>query len=115
MQQPTPIVTSEDVDRILKRDFPPDEQELLRSLVEDLDVRETARVVLACLKVAGGDLSRARKALVDAAIDWRDVVVSAEYPNYARMMTRVDDLSPKDRQRVYEKDWQQYSTWLNAP
>jgi plasmid stabilization system protein ParE len=39
--------------------------------------RERARVHLATLKVAGGDLPRFRQALALARTDWRDVLVAA--------------------------------------
>jgi hypothetical protein len=45
-------------------------------------VRERARVHMATIKLADGDLPRFRQALVMARADWRDVLVAAGLAQY---------------------------------
>ncbi len=113
-KQPIPDVSCEDVERIVDRDFRPEDRAALREIIGASDVREKARVILACLKLADGDLSRAEDALRDAATDWRDVISAAEYPNFIRLIPPGGDSSDEQLQRVCERDWDQYSTWLYA-
>ncbi len=111
-EQPVPEVTMDDVDRILERDFSADDGKALRAMIEVIRLREKTRTVLACLRNSGGDLSRAEKELRRASEDWREVIVDAEYPNYSKKTLHIDDVSPEERQKIYELDWEQYSTWL---
>ena len=113
-EQPIPDVSSEDVDRILERDYPQEAQEVLRNLIANFDVRDKERVALASLKIADGDLPRAEKALADAIEDSRDVIVAAEYPNYYRNVLRINDLPAEKLEKIYKEDWEQYSSWLYA-
>ncbi len=112
--QPVPNVDFDDVDRVLNREFAAVQRDQLRALIDQSDLRDDARAVLACLKVADGDLLRAEDALKPASRDRRDVIAAAEYPNYVRMLATSNDLSTEDRQRIWEKDWDEYSTWLCA-
>lgn len=113
-EQPIPNVSFEDVERIVDRDFRPEDRAALRRFIGESSLSEKARVILACLKLADGDLSRAEDALRDAATDWRDVISAAEYPNYFRLIPPSGDSSDEQLQRVCERDWDQYSTWLYA-
>ena len=113
-EQRIPDVDFNDVDRVLKRDFSPEERQLLRNLIAASEFRVEARVILACLKLADGDMSRAQEAINEAAIDWRDVIAIAEYPSYCRQVSRTDELSELELQKIYQQDWEQYSTWLQA-
>ncbi|MDJ0907643.1 MAG: hypothetical protein QNI99_00500 [Woeseiaceae bacterium] len=113
-EQPIPDVSFEDVERIVDRDFQPGDRAALRRIIGESDVGEKARVILACLKLADGDLARAEDALNGAAADWRDAISAAEYPNYLRLIPPTGAFSDEQRQRVFEEDWDQYSTWLYA-
>jgi hypothetical protein len=99
-----PQVSEVDVERIVHRDFPGNPDEIL-GLIRGVDVREKPRVVLACLKVADGDLAKLRQQLADAPGYWREIISEAEYPNYRS--------STPDRDRRIEKDRLQYLAWLN--
>lgn len=64
MAQFIPDVSDEDVERILKRDFPVGMRGDLRQMIEDVRVREKHRVVLACKKNAGGNVQKLMNNLV---------------------------------------------------
>lgn len=67
---------------------------------------------LAALKLAEGSIEKLRSAIETAKRDYRDVLVSAEYPEYSRSIGPSDAVSPGERQRIIEADWKQYSEWL---
>ena len=114
MPQPTPEVSFEDVERVVARDFPAAEHEEIHALIREVEVREKPRVVLACLKNAGGDLARLRNELGNAAGYWREIISKAEYPNYEKKMFRIDRLSEVEIQHLYESDRAQYQEWLHS-
>ena len=58
VRQPTPSVTEADVERIVRRDYPANVAGEILELIATVSVREKPRVVLACLKIASGDLNR---------------------------------------------------------
>lgn len=74
--------------------------------------REVARVQLAALKLADGCRDRLRQEIEAAKSDFRDVLLSAEYPECAKRMFRIDRLSEEERAKIYEADWKQYEKWL---
>jgi len=59
MEQPTPIVTQADVERIVRRDYPKDKYADIISVLDEYGVcewhRETNRVKVAVLKLANGN------------------------------------------------------------
>ncbi len=67
VRQPTPSVTEADVERIVRRDYPANVAGEILELIATVSVREKPRVVLACLKIANGDLDRLRANLSDAS------------------------------------------------
>jgi hypothetical protein len=113
-QQAAPIVDAEDVVQVVSRDFQPESQqqvfEILREFGSDHD-GVTARVHLAALKLADGDIDRLITRIAAAIRDWRDIVSEAEYPAYLRERA-PSELSIEQRQRVIESDWNQYHKWL---
>lgn len=77
--------------------------------------RGAARVHLAVLKLAGGNLGSLRSHVRTAKQDFRDVLARAEYREYHKTgMFRVKDLSDDERRRIIESDWKQYEAWLRA-
>jgi hypothetical protein len=73
--------------------------------------REPARVRLAILKLAQGNLKSLRAALKTANEDFRDVLAYAEYPAYLQDVN-PSDADPAKRRRAIDADWQQYRGWL---
>lgn len=111
--QPHPTVDDQDVERIVRRDYPAEMVDSILGLITAVEVWEKPRVVLACLKVAGGDFDRLRKQLDDASGYWREILSEAEYPLATRRLFRLDSLSDEEVRTIYDKDWRQYSEWLN--
>jgi hypothetical protein len=113
--QPTPDVTRDDVQRVVRRDF---QKEQIGEVVAALDKydmggRPSPRVQLAALKLANGSLQELRACLELARRDYRDVLVPAEYPESSRIGFRVlQKMSIKEHNRVIEGDWRQYEEWL---
>lgn len=53
MRQPTPSVTEDDVERIVRHDYPAPVVDDILALIATVEVRQKPRVVLACLKICG--------------------------------------------------------------
>jgi hypothetical protein len=111
-EQPTPEVSDADVERIVRRDFPVADVDRILTLAAQVDVRERQRVVLACLKLAAGNVEKLIGHFAEAARDYRDVLVEAEYPLATKRWFRMDRLSEEERQRIYDADWAQYQAWF---
>lgn len=114
--QPTPTVTSVDVDRIVHRDFPadrvPDALALLDEYGSETWQREIHRVRLAALKLATGSIERLRYEIEGAKCDYRDVLAAAEYPGYFTRVSGPGGLPADDEQRIIDADWEQYQDWF---
>jgi hypothetical protein len=116
-EQRTPDVSGADVERVVRRDFPAaDYASVLRVLdkygSKTKEERSAARVQLAVLKLALGDMNELRRHIVAAETDYRDVLAAAEYPLAAIRGSAFTTLSEKERQNIYESDWGQYQQWL---
>jgi hypothetical protein len=116
VSQPTPDVTPDDVERVVRRDFPSDQVPNVTALLNE---RKTGsleygpRVQLAALKLANGSLEQLRACLETATRDYRDVLVPAEYPEYSRIVFRLHQkMSITEHNRVIKSDWRQYEEWL---
>src|SRR5262245_8750853 len=112
MRQPTPSVTEADVERVVRRDYPATLAGEILDLIAIVSVREKPRVVLACLKIANGDLHRLRANLANASGYYRELLSEAEYPLAAKRWSRLASLPEDEVRAIYEKDWWQYSEWL---
>ena len=112
VSQYVPEVGHEDVERILRRDFPVEAQDELRQLIEVVEVGEKDRVVLACMKNAAGDVQELKGNLAEASGYYREIIGEAEYPNYLKKMFRIDRLSEDEKAKIIEKDKIQYLKWL---
>jgi len=112
IRQPTPSVSEEDVLRIVRRDYAATAVDEIMALIVPVQVREKPRVVLACLKVANGDLDRLRRELADASGYYREIVSEAEYPLATKRWSRIESLPEEEIRAIYDEDWRQYSEWL---
>jgi hypothetical protein len=112
MQQFVPNVSEEDVDRILKRDFPAEQKELLQ-IIQQIQVTERSRVVLACMKNANKDIKKLKYNLQEASGYYREHIGEAESPNYIKKVFQIEKLSEDERNKIIEKDKEQYLIWLN--
>ncbi len=111
--QYVPDVSEDDIERIVKRDFAIEQKDEILTLIRQIKVREKTRVVLACLKIADGNLEKLQAELSNASGYWREIVGQAEYPNYTKKWFHDDKLPAKDRDKIIEKDRKQYQDWLN--
>ena len=112
MAQYLPDVTEADIERVLRRDYPPELHPVIQGLIRDVEVIEKPRVIMACLKNGNGNFEKLRGELANASGWWREILSEAEYPNYTKKMFRVDKLPAEERQRIIEKDGDQYLAWL---
>jgi hypothetical protein len=108
-----PQVTQEDVERVLQRDFSAEHWREIREMIQKVRVREKDRVMLACMKVAAGDVQKLKRNLNEAAGYYREIVGEAEYPFYVKKIFRIDKLNEKEKADIVEKDKKQYLDWLN--
>ncbi|HEU4996109.1 MAG TPA: hypothetical protein VFT29_14935 [Gemmatimonadaceae bacterium] len=113
--QPTPAVDDADVDRIVRRDYDAGLVDEILALIAATEVREKTRVVLACLKVANGNLDKLRGELSNAGGYYREILGEAEYPLATKRWFRIESLSDDEVRAIYEKDWRQYAEWLGRP
>ena len=114
IRQPHPQLTRDDVERIIRRDFPRDfgdAFELLSNYSNDVAAVE-ARVRMACLKFSNGNLERLRQGVEIAQMDSRDVLVVAEYPEYHKRVEFRSELRETEIQAIIDRDWKQYQDWL---
>ena len=113
--QPTPEVSDADVERVVRRDYASADVDTVLQLVAEVEVREKPRVVLACLKIAAGNLDRLRGELSHASGWYREQISEAEYPLASKRWSRIDALPEDEVLAIFEKDWKQYSAWLSRP
>lgn len=111
MSQPVPNVSEADVQRIVRRDFPSSQQDQANRALGLIGEPGSARVRLAVLKIAQGELPRLEAAVQTARADFRDVLAAAEYQRYC---DRDPDERTLTRPEAIMADWEDYQTWLNA-
>jgi hypothetical protein len=116
-KQPTPNVTSADVERVVRRDFPAERFAEVMAMLSEYGAdeswqREADRVRLAALKLAAGSMERLRYEIEGAKSDYRDVLGPAEYPGYSKRVGGRKKLPPEEEQRIIDADWKQYQDWL---
>ena len=117
MNQPIPEVTKNDVVRIVQRDFPAKQFDIVMSVLNSYGTeqwqRGVNRVRLAVLKLADGNLQVLRREIDAAKSDYRDVLALAEYPEYMQKVSPSANLGEVERERIIRADWKQYQYWLN--
>jgi hypothetical protein len=112
--QYVPTVSERDIERVVRRDYPPDLHAAIHEMIRGVEVREKARVIMACLKNANGNFQKLKGELTNADGWWREIISEAEYPNYTKKMFRIDRLSANEKERIIEKDKHQSLTWLHG-
>ena len=113
MDQFVPEVGPDDVERVLRRDFPAEAQDELRRMIEQVEVIEKNRVVLGCMKSAAGNVEQLKRNLGEASGYYREILGEAEYPNWIKKMFRIERLSEAEKEKIIEKDKAQYLDWFN--
>src|SRR5262245_14636562 len=114
--QPTPDATAADVERVVRRDYPPERCGDVLAMLDEYgaEEREVDRVRLAVLKLANKDLAQLRSWLERAKTDYREVLGPAEYPLYGKKWGRMDRMSEEEQQKIIDADWAQYERWLKG-
>ncbi len=101
--QPIPHVKPEDVERIVRRDYPITQFDTVIGMLAEYGTeawhRESVLVQAAVLKLANGSLDALPRHLDAAKKDYRDVLVVAEVPEYWRAKTRGRKLGGEERDR----------------
>lgn len=114
-KQPIPQVTDQDVRRIALRDFGESQLSQALAILHEFGKQEwnnpSARVRLAILKLANGDLSKLMDNTKVAIEDFRDVLAEAEYPRYSKEIG-FDEVAKGHKRAVIADDWRQYREWL---
>ena len=113
MPQYHPDVTDADVERIVKRDYPPALHAAIFEMIRGVEVREKPRVMLACLKNGKGDFEKVKGELTNASGWYRESILEAEYPNYTKKMFRIERMPAEEQESVFEADKAQYLKWLS--
>lgn len=118
LPQPHPDVSAADVERIVRRDFPPEQVHSVLAVLNEYGVeewhREADRVRLAVLKLANRDSQQLRNWIGQAKMDYRDVLAPAEYPLYSKKWGRMDRMTEEEQKRIIDADWAQYQAWFKA-
>lgn len=114
MAQFVPTVSESDIERVIRRDYPSDVHAAIHEMIRGIEVREKARVIVACLKNGKGNFQKLKGELTNADGWWREIISEAEYPAYTKKMFRIDRLSAIEQERIIEKDKNQYLTWLHG-
>lgn len=114
-EQPIPQVTDKEVERIALRDFGEAQLSQVLSILDEYGKQEwnnpSARVRLAILKLANGDLNKLMDNTKVAIEDFRDVLSAAEYPRYSKEIS-FDEVAKDYKRAVIDDDWRQYREWL---
>jgi hypothetical protein len=111
-------VTAADVERVVRRDFPPEQVRSVLTVLNEYGAeewqREPDRVRLAVLKLANRDLQQLRYWVEQAKCDFRDVLGPAEYPLYGKKWGRMDRATEEEQEKIINADWAQYEHWLKG-
>ncbi len=107
-----PELDEDDLERILRRDYPEGDLPEIRRWIAPIELREKTRVIVACLKIAEGSTERLRGELRQATGQWREKLAQAEYPTVTRRWRALQKAPVSERQAAYDRDWEQYFEWL---
>jgi hypothetical protein len=116
--QRVPKVSSDDVLRVIRRDYPAAEVGRVRTILDRYGAepweRERDRVQLAVLKLAAGNVDELVGQIEAAKRDYRDALAQAEYPENLVSALPASEVPAAEREAIDERDWEQYWRWLGA-
>ncbi|MDP3259201.1 MAG: hypothetical protein Q8M34_01255 [Thermodesulfovibrionales bacterium] len=113
MEQPYAKVTLEDIERIVKRDYPYADSVKIFEILNKYTIGEKYRVWAAALKLSDKDITKLEEHIKIAIHDYRDVIAYAEYPEYSRKVGfNSDKITKEEIAEIYNRDWTQYKKWL---
>jgi predicted nucleotidyltransferase len=110
--QPAAKISSEQIDKLIRREFNDsyDEVRLKLSRIRSDNQNGKNRISAAILKLANGDLDKIDYLVNMAIDDFRDIVSKAEYPRNSKH--GFDSIDKKTSKREYLADWKDYSSWI---
>lgn len=116
MNQPTAKVAMKDIERIILRDYAGKNDEVVKQLDRYTVAYERLRVLAALLKISDGNISRLRKNVLLANVDYRDVLAEAEYPMYTKKVGfDSKKFSKSELEKIIKSDSEQYNEWFLKP
>jgi hypothetical protein len=120
MKRSTPIALSDELQRKIAALWPDqgDQGRVREALAEEIRRSHgSERVPLAIVKLCGGSIDKVLSMLDEARLDYRDILLAAEYPTQGNAL--LASVSPgatdADKARFAEaemRDRQQYEEWL---
>jgi len=109
------VVTDQnEVDRLLERDVAASDRQMFRAELDAAAPYVTdrpalrARIQLAMLFVAKGDVEKLRRARELADVDWRDLLMQAEYPSTPPYGTEE---TPEQKRMRQQRDVDSMTEW----
>lgn len=116
MEQKIPKIDETVIKRLIKREYPQEESDVIESILKKYKSETEAgqnRIYASLLKLSGRNLEALKKLVEKANYDYRDIIALSEYPNYSK---RAFDntLSEKEKRQLIDSDWFQYEHWLNG-
>ena len=114
MEQQIPIITKDDLKRIINREFPSihtSEIERILNLYNSEIEEGRNRVQASVLKLSNGDISLLKDFIEQANNDFRNIIAMAEYPNYSKILFSKN-FTNDEKQTIIDEDWIQYKSWL---
>jgi len=112
--QPAAKPSLEQVDKIVKAQFQEQFGEVM-TILDSIKIdspQAKNRIKVAVLKLADGKIDKLDKLVDKANVDFRDVIVLAEYPR--NWKNGFDNIPNKNRKKEYLDDWNEYQDWLNS-
>jgi len=115
MEQKVPKISDNDINRIIKRDYPQSEFTRIESILKMYKSNSEEgknRIYAAILKLSEGNVELIKNFVEKANYDFRDIIALSEYPNYSRYAFD-NNLTEQKRKQLIDDDWFQYENWLN--
>ena len=107
MSDYTPTVSKADLKRIIGRDYSHHSEAAIWEILHRYSHGEALRIYAAALKEGDGNIAKLEGAIELANLDFRDLLMAAEYPNQAKQ-----GYSASPSPEIIEADWSQYSDWF---
>ena len=115
MNQKIHNIKNKDIERLIKREFPNksiSEIEFILRQYASESKRGRNRVYASILKLSNGNIEELIKNVELANKDFRDIISTAEYPNYLEDAFKNDLTKEKEKQLI-EEDWKQFKKWID--
>lgn len=113
-RQPFARVDNKTLERIIRREFgiSGDEVKQKLKLVKCETQKVNNRIAAAIIKLADKDINAIDKYIDINNVDFRDVLMRAEYPRCVDLA--FDEIKNRIKMKqIYFADWKDYSNWLN--